>query len=156
LIQNAFAKVSIAHDVDDLQVLECDQVIGLRIDVRHFVEQVLPLVLDMFVQTLDAQDCLATVFAVFLFALHAPLRNGKLALGYAIVFVRFDTLALAISEQVFDIQIDADLLSTGINAGLYGASSNIRLRKMTSVIFLVTSIALLVTAPTTGQSELAG
>lgn len=113
LIQDAFAKVTVPYHVDDLQIFKRDQIIGLRVGIRDLIEYVLTLVLDMFVQALDAQDCLASILAALLFALYTPLRNRQGALYRPIVFGRFDTFASAVSEQIFDIQIDPDLLPSG-------------------------------------------
>src|SRR5712691_2910076 len=110
-IQDTFAEVGIANHVGDLQVFQSNQIVVFGIEMGHFVEQVLTLVLDMFVQALNAQQCLAAVVAALDLALQSALSKAQIALGQAIVLRRFNALARTVGEQVLDIQIDANLLS---------------------------------------------
>src|SRR5712691_485148 len=48
-VQDTFAEVGIANQVGDLQIFQSNQIVVLGVEMRHFVEQVLTLVLNIFV-----------------------------------------------------------------------------------------------------------
>src|SRR5712691_2040008 len=109
-VQNALAEVVVTDQVVDTQVFQSDQVVGLCVAIGHFVEQVLALILDMFVQALDTSQRFTAILASLLCALQGTLSEAQLALSRSVVFGRFDSLASAVSEQVLDIEIDPNLL----------------------------------------------
>ena len=98
LIQKALTEVSIADHIRDLQGFQGHQVVGLGVVVRHFVEQVLTLVLDVFVQTLDALERLMTVLAALLGPLQGTLGKAQITLNLTVVFRRLDPLTLTVGE----------------------------------------------------------
>jgi hypothetical protein len=55
LIQYALAEMFVAHHIGDAQVFQSDKIVVSGVGVRHLVKQVLALVFDVFVQTLDSQ-----------------------------------------------------------------------------------------------------
>jgi len=135
LIQDAFTKVSVAYHVGDLQIFEGDHIVGLRVGMCYFVEQVLALVLDMLLQTLQTHQRLATVFAASVFALHRALSNPQLGLRLAVVLGRLNPFSLTIGEQVFNVQIDPDLMPGWFESdriGQFAAKANIPLARYPS------------------------
>jgi len=111
LIQDAFAEVWVTNQVDDLQIFECDQIVVSCVGMGHFVEQVLALISDVFMQTLDPQQRLAAILTALHGTLQSALSQTQLALGSPIMFRRFNALSSVVGEQVLDVQIDAYLLS---------------------------------------------
>ncbi len=95
----------IPNQVDDRQVLKGNEIVGLGIGVSDFVEQVLTLVLDMCVFTLDFQQRLAMVLAALLFPLQPALGKPQIALRLAIGSGRLDPLPLTVGQQVLDVQM---------------------------------------------------
>jgi len=76
-IQNAFTQVAVFDHVFDTQTLDGDQVVCLHERRTQLVQHVAPLIGDMFLLALHAQERLASVFATFVCARQLALQNPQ-------------------------------------------------------------------------------
>ena len=98
----------------DVQLFDGDQLVGIDQSPREFVVEVAPLVSDVFMDALKAEDGLAAASRSFAAPGHPALDASQLRLPASEPARIGNHLASAESREVFKAHVDADL---GIECG---------------------------------------